>query len=175
MDKSVAEALFVGIVTDTGCFRFSSTTAETHAIAAELMRRGIDAEALVCNSYSKTTRSIFSLKQRVLGGCKFYDDGKIAVIAFRKKDFEETGTTAADTDGVIDPVIAIAGVEVAFSIAEVADKSFKISIRTSGGVDASDIAAVFGGGGHSRAAGCRLNGYYEDIVDKLMKAARDRL
>ena len=103
------------------------------------------------------------------------DDGRIAVIAFRKKDFEETGTTTADTDGVIDPVIAIAGVEVAFSIAEVADKSFKISIRTSGGADASDIAAVFGGGGHSRAAGCRLNGYYEDIVDKLMKAARDRL
>lgn len=175
VDKSVAEALFVGIVTDTGCFRFSSTTAETHAIAADLMRRGIDAEALVCNSYSKTTRSIFALKQRVLGGCKFYDDGKIAVIAFRKKDFEETGTTTADTDGVIDPVIAIAGVEVAFSIAEVADKSFKISIRTGGGADASDIAAVFGGGGHSRAAGCRLNGYYEDIVDKLMKAARDRL
>ena len=73
------------------------------------MCRGIDAEALVCNSYSKTTRSIFALKQRVLGGCKFYDDGKIAVIAFRKKDFEETGTTTADTDGVIDPVIAIAG------------------------------------------------------------------
>ena len=66
VDKSVAEALFVGVVTDTGCFRFSSTTAETHAIAADLMRRGIDAEALVCNAYSKTTRSIFALKQRVL-------------------------------------------------------------------------------------------------------------
>ena len=120
------------------------------------------------------------LARRGTGGfgtvCTCWDQRLQRRVAIKRMPLlAETGTTAADTDGVIDPVIAIAGVEVAFSIAEVADKSFKISIRTGGGADASDIAAVFGGGGHSRAAGCRLNGYYEDIVDKLMKAARDRL
>lgn len=65
--------------------------------------------------------------------------------------------------------------EVAFAVSEVKDKNFKVSIRTKDYADASDIASAFGGGGHLRAAGCRLNGYYEDVVDKLLKAARDRM
>ena len=67
------------------------------------------------------------------------------------------------------------GVEVAFAVSEASEKSFKVSIRTKERADASDIASAFGGGGHSRAAGCRVNGFYEDVIDKLLKAARDRM
>ena len=65
--------------------------------------------------------------------------------------------------------------EVAVAVSEFKDKNFKVSVRTKNYVDASDVAGEFGGGGHEKAAGCRLNGYYEDVVDKLVKAARDRL
>ena len=79
------------------------------------------------------------------------------------------------TLGTIVGVIDIDTVKVAYAIAEAANRSYKIMIRSKDGIDASDIAREFGGGGHNRAAGCRLNGYYEDIVDKLLKVARDRL
>lgn len=172
---SVAEALFVGVVADTGCFQFSSTTAESHRIAAFLMEYDIDAPQLVYKTFRRMPERVFNLKKRVLSACRFFDEGKISLITFRQTDFDETGTTSADTDGIIDAALEVAGVEVAFSVSEVADKNFKISVRTKDYVDASDLAATFGGGGHARAAGCRLNGFYEDIVDKLLKAARDRL
>lgn len=172
---TVAETLFVGIVADTGCFQFSSTTARTHETAAKLMERGIDSAQLVYDTYRRLPLNVFNLKKRVLSACRFFDEGRISLITFRKTDFEETATVPADTDGIIDSALEVADVEVAFSVSEVGDKNFKISVRTKDYVDASDLAATFGGGGHARAAGCRLNGYYEDIVDKLLKAARDRL
>lgn len=172
---SVAEALFVGLVADTGCFQFSSTTAESHRIASMLMRYKIDAAQLVYLTYRRIPEKVFNLKKRVLSACRFFDDGKISLITFRRSDFDETGTTSAETDGIIDAALEVASIEVAFSVSEVSDKNFKISVRTKDYVDASDLASTFGGGGHSRAAGCRLNGFYEDIVDKLLKAARDRL
>ena len=100
---------------------------------------------------------------------------KTAIITFFADDFAATGTKSADTEGIIASVIDIDGVEVAFAVSEVGDKNFKVSVRTKSYVDASDLASVFGGGGHERAAGCRLNGFYEDVVDKLVKAANDRL
>ena len=107
--------------------------------------------------------------------CRFFEDGKIAIITFLTSDFESTGTETSDTEGIISSAIDVDGVEVAFAVSEVKDKNFKVSVRTKNYVDASDVAGEFGGGGHEKAAGCRLNGYYEDVVDKLVKAARDRL
>ena len=92
-----------------------------------------------------------------------------------EKDFKDTSTTLTDTLGTIVKVIDIDTVKVAFAISEAAPRSYKIMIRTKENIDASDIAREFGGGGNVRASGCRLNGYYEDIVDKLLKVARDRL
>ena len=117
----------------------------------------------------------FMLENAVLTKCKFFEDDKIAIISFTENDFKQTNTSMNDTLGTIVKVIDIDTVKVAFAISEASPKSYKIMIRTKDGIDASDIAREFGGGGHIRAAGCRLNGYYEDIVDKLLKVARDRL
>ncbi len=173
--KPVAEAIFCGIVSDSGCFQFSSTTADTHAVVAKLIEYGIDSSGLVYKVWREVSPAVFNLKNRILSACKFYEKGKIAIITFRSSDFEATGTTHSDTDGIIAYPLDVTGVEVAFSISEVAKHSFKISIRTKDYVDASDIALVFGGGGHTHAAGCRINGFYEDIVEKLLKAAKDKL
>lgn len=173
--KDIAELLFAGIITDSGCFQFPSATATTHAIASELMSYGIDAGKIIYNVFKKTSKNKFLLENIVLSKCKFFDENKIAVITFTENDFKQTETTMTDTLGTIVKVIDIDSVKIAYAISEAAPKSYKIMIRTKEPVDASDIAREFGGGGHVRASGCRLNGYYEDILEKLLKVARDRL
>ena len=175
VDKTVAELVFAGIVADSGCFQYPSTTERTHDIARKLMAFGIDSADIIYRVVRRVTPSVFALKNRVLSKCRFFDDGSIAVITFTAKDFEETGTSLDNTEGIITSAIDVDGVEVAFAVSEASEKSFKVSIRTKERADASDIASAFGGGGHSRAAGCRVNGFYEDVIDKLLKAARDRM
>jgi phosphoesterase RecJ-like protein len=175
MSKEVAELLFAGIVTDSGCFQFSSVSKETHQVAGELMSYGFDAEAIIYNVFKKTSINKFMLENRVLSKCKFYENNQIAIITFTQDDFKSTSTSMNDTLGTIVSVIDIDSVKIAYAVAEAANRSYKIMIRSKNGVDSSDIAREFGGGGHQRAAGCRLNGYYEDIIDKLLKVARDRL
>lgn len=175
VDDVCAELLFSGIVADSGCFQYPSTTAHTHTVAARLLQHDFDAADIVYRVHRKLSPAVFALKQRVLGRCRYFSEGKTAIITFFADDFAATGTKSADTEGIIASVIDIDGVEVAFAVSEVGDKNFKVSVRTKSYVDASDLASVFGGGGHERAAGCRLNGFYEDVVDKLVKAANDRL
>lgn len=173
--NETAELLFGAIITDTGCFSYSSTTEETHAIACELLKYDFNSSDVIYNLHKRTPENVFRLKNRVLSKCKFFSGGKIGMIIFHEEDFLQTGTKSSDTEGIITSVIDVDTVEIAFAISEVNDKNFKVSIRTKEKVDASDCASVFGGGGHKNAAGCRLNGFLEDVVDKLLKAANDRL
>ena len=175
MDDEVAKCLFVGLVTDTGCFRFSSVTARTVEVVCELYKFSFDAAGIIFKMLSETSRSVFMLKSRVLAKTKFFFDDRVAVITFRKDDFSETGTSPENTEGVVQELIAIKGVDVAVSICEAGEKSFKISVRSSEKVDAADMLSFFGGGGHKRAAGARLSGYYEDVLDKILKACGDVL
>lgn len=175
LSDAIAELLFTGIVTDSGCFQFSSTTKRTHEIACELLSYDFDSSAVIYRCFKRVTPNVFALKNRVYNKCKFYEDGKVGIITFRQSDFDETGTTQFDTEGIITSIIDISTVEIAFAISEVGEKSYKVSVRTKESVDASDLASEFGGGGHIRAAGLRLSGYYEDVVDKLLKVSRDRL
>lgn len=175
IDGDVAGLLFAGIVTDSGCFAYSSVTEETHVIASELLSYGIGGSDIIYDVFRSTDLNKFRLKCRVLDKAKFFEDGKIAIISFTKNDFEATGTDTADTEGIISELIAIRDVQVAYALAEVGERSFKLSIRTKSAIDASEIAMTMGGGGHSAAAGCRINGYFEDVVEKIVKLAKDRL
>lgn len=175
IDGDIAGLLFAGIVTDSGCFAYSSVTEETHVIASELLSYGIGGSDIIYDVFRSTDLNKFRLKCRVLDKAKFFEDGKIAIISFTKNDFEATDTDTADTEGIISELIAIRDVQVAYALAEVGERSFKLSIRTKSAVDASEIAMTMGGGGHSAAAGCRINGYFEDVVEKIVKLAKDRL
>lgn len=173
MDYDIASLIFAGIVGDTGGFAFSNTTGETFLIASSLMEYKIPAHDIFFRLLRAQSMSRFKLKARVLQKAKFYDDGKIGIVTFTKEDFDETGTSQEYTEGVINEIVNIDDVVAAFAITEVNGRSFKVSIRTKAPVDASELSSVFGGGGHERASGCRLSGFYEDVVDKLLKAARD--
>lgn len=176
LDDITAKLLYCALVTDSGGFSFSSVTKKTLDTAAELIVYDFKANEIFDNFIKKIDYKVFNLKNRVLSGTKLYDDGKIAGIFFRKTDFEATGTSEADTDGIINNILNINGVKIAFSVTETkGDMQYKVSFRTVDGVNAAEIAAIFGGGGHKNAAGCRTSGFFEDVKDKVLKACRDCL
>ncbi len=175
VDREIAELLFTGLVTDSGCFQFSNAMQSTHQTAIELMNYGILSHSIIYNYFRKKEKAVFDLQNRVLSKARFFEDEKIAIIAFTKNDFAETGTSSSNTEGIVSNLIDIDSVLVAFTLSEEGPLNWKLSVRTKAPVDASDIANTFGGGGHVRAAGARVNGYFEDIIEKLVKLARDRI
>ncbi len=175
LSKETAELLFGAIVTDSGCFAFSSVSAKTHNIAAELMSYGIDASDIIYKVFRSTDKRQFALKIRALAKAKFFEDDKIAVMVFDKSDFEATGTEIDRTEGIINELINIDTVKVAFALSEVGPHHYKLSVRSKSPFNAAEIASYYGGGGHVNAAGCRVNGYVEDIIENIVRLAKDRL
>lgn len=175
LDENIAALLFGAIVTDSGCFAFSSASKNTHLIAAELMTYGIDAAGIIYNVYRSTDICRFKLKNRALSKAKFFEDNRVALVIFEAEDFAATGTSIDCTEGIINELIDIDSVQVAYALSEVNPKNFKLSIRTKSPINAAEIANFYGGGGHMNAAGCRVNGFKEDITENIVKLARDRL
>lgn len=175
IDDEIAKLLYTGLVTDSGGFTYSSVSSDTFAVASQLIEYDIDASRICEHFLSTIQKNVFLLKNRVLSKAKFYDDDTIGIISFLREDFEETDTDDSKTDGIVNEIRNVDGVKVAVSISEIADKRYKVSFRSSDMVDCSRIAMVFGGGGHKNAAGCRVSGFYEDVVDKLLKAVRDEI
>ncbi len=175
IDNKIAKNLFGALISDNGCFTYSSTTANSHNVAEKLYKFDFDKSETIYNIFRKKSLQSFLLKQKVLSKTKFYLDNKLAIISFFETDFQSTNTTSSDTDGIVSELMNIDVVEVGIAISQVSEYSYKISFRTKDSVNASDCASCFGGGGHKNAAGCRTNGHYEDILDKLMKIVGDRL
>ncbi|MDR3263452.1 MAG: bifunctional oligoribonuclease/PAP phosphatase NrnA [Clostridiales bacterium] len=174
-DRDIATLLYAGMLTDSGCFTYPATTAQTLKIAAELHACGIDAADIAYNIFKKKTKNAFELEHRVLSRTKFFAENRIGIAVFFLKDFEETGTGQEDTEGLVNSIQSIDSVTAAVAVTEIDALHYRVSIRTKEPADASDIAAVFGGGGHRLAAGCRVGGCLEDVLEKIVKAAKDRL
>lgn len=175
IDDLIAEYLYAGMITDTGSFRFNNVTENTFRVAADIKKFKFDAAALTTALVYAKTPEVFRLMARVLSKAAFYMDGTVGVLTFKKEDFTATGTTSVDTEGIINELTVIDGVRVSIAITEEFERSFKVSVRSTPPIDSSKITATFGGGGHASAAGCRLNGYYEDVLEKLLKAVGDNL
>ena len=175
INTEIAGLLYCGLVTDSGGFTFSSVTSDTMRVAGELLKYDIRASD-ICNHFLKKTKlNTYKLKTRVLDKAKFYDENSIGIISFRLDDFAATDTDTSCTEGIINNILNIDTVNVAVSISEVKDKDFKVSFRSGDDIDSSKIVYIFGGGGHKNAAGCRLSGFYEDVVDRILKAIRDEI
>lgn len=165
---SIANSLLLGIVTDTGCFAHKNVTPETLATASALVGHGADLNEINYRMFKAQSVERARLFAKVTSGLKLYHNGQLAVICIREADFVATGATADETEGFIDFPLSINGVEVAVSIMETGDKRFKISYRSKGKVNVNEVAATFGGGGHILASGSMLNGFFEDVVDKIV-------
>ncbi|HHV12909.1 MAG TPA: bifunctional oligoribonuclease/PAP phosphatase NrnA [Clostridiales bacterium] len=165
--KEIAEALYVGIIHDTGVFKHSNTSERTMVTAGRLISKGIDFSSLIDESfYAKTY-----LQNQVLGRCLMESilvlEGKVVFAAVSKKMLDFYGATHADLDGIIDQLRVTKGTEVAIFIYETDFHEYKVSMRANGEVNVSKIACYFGGGGHIRAAGCTMRGSAHDVVNNL--------
>ena len=170
--EACALCLYTGLMFDTGCFRHSNTTAETHRIAAELIEiAGITPDEVYRNVYEQVPVAKIHLLSEVLRTLQTTDDGKIASVYATQAMFRKTRTTADAVEGVVNQIQAIAGVEVALCASEMTDRSTKVSLRSQGDVDVSQLAAEFQGGGHARAAGCRIAMPYPLAIAALVQAS----
>ncbi|MGN0704765.1 MAG: bifunctional oligoribonuclease/PAP phosphatase NrnA [Lentihominibacter sp.] len=155
IDKCIAESLYTGISTDTGNFQYSNTTPETHIIAAELMKTGMDHIGISVALYQNVSLSKVRLEAKILDRMEIFADGRAAVSYVDSRMLEEVSAKPDDAESAIDTLRNIEGVEIAAFLKE-RGSCVKVSMRakTSGRVD--EIALKFGGGGHAKAAGCTL-------------------
>ena len=171
--KACALCLYTGLMFDTGCFRHSNTTAETHRIASELIGIGeFTPDAVYRNVYEQVPVAKMHLLSKVLSTLQITDDGKIASVYATQAMFRKTGTTADAVEGVVNQIQAIAGVEIALCASEMMDRSTKVSLRSQEYVDVSQLAAEFQGGGHARASGCRIAMPYPLAIAALVQASQ---
>ncbi|MBP5466792.1 MAG: bifunctional oligoribonuclease/PAP phosphatase NrnA [Clostridia bacterium] len=174
IDKTVAECLLTGIVTDTGNFKHKNVTPETLFIAGKLLEKGADLNKIVYNTMVKQSKERAKLFIKVMNGIRYLLDDKLGVVTVRLKDIEEAGARQEDTEGFIDFLMGIDNVKVGVCIMETEKDKYKISFRSKG-TDVNAVAGVFGGGGHKLASGCRLFGNIEEIIDKIRYAVKQHL
>lgn len=175
IDKKMATGMYTAISTDTGSFKYSNTTEETFDIASELVKTGVDVWKVALNCFETFSLQRMKLMQKVISKMEIHPTGKLAHIAFLKKDFQTTGASEEDTEGFINYPRSIEGVEVAVAFKELAKDSYKISMRSKNYVDVAAIAKKFDGGGHIRASGCKLSGSLKAVQKRLFSEIEDKL
>lgn len=154
--KDIADRLYTGISTDTGCFRYANVTPKTHLLAAQLMCYGADAAKINTLMFETKTRTYAALERLALDGMEFYYDGKCAIVTITRDMFAKSGSDENECDGIAALSRQIEGVLVGITLRERHDGTYKASVRSHDPVDASAICARLGGGGHRNAAGCSL-------------------
>jgi len=167
----IAEALFIAIASDTGWFQFSNTRPYTMRLAATLMEAGVDTDRLYQLLYQNERKERVTLQTRALASLELLKDGRLAVMRISKKDFEETGANVPDTENLINLPLQIATVEVSLLLTEPRDFGpVRVSLRSKGQIDVAKFAEQFGGGGHARASGLKLEGDFQSAHDKVVNA-----
>lgn len=167
VDEKVAEALYIGIVTDSGGFRYSSTSKRTMEIAGALMEKGIPFSEDMDRCFYQRTYTQTQLLGRTLLASMRVMDGQCIVAAITRRMMEFYGAKTEDIDGIIDHLRITKGVEVAILLHELSHQEYKVSMRSNRVVDVSRVASYFGGGGHVRAAGCTMRGSIYDVCNNL--------
>lgn len=165
----LATAVYTGLLTDTGGFRYSNTTPKVMRIAAELLALGVSGHRLAERVLETITFSHISILKLALGTLSFAYDRKICWMTVSAEQLRESGATSEDMDGLILYPRNIEGVEVGLLFKQADEHTVKVSFRSNGGVDVAAVAKSFGGGGHVRASGCTLTGGLNDVVRRVIK------
>lgn len=176
IDKDIAACIYMGILTDTGSFNYQRTTGRTMRIAAEMLDLGIDF-ALICKKMNDTiNENKLNLIMLGINNIEKYLGGKIRYTQVEKSDLDRLGVGLEDADGVTNYLRMIDGTKVAIYVRGLGDGAYKVSMRSDGEVDISEICVSYGGNGHVRAAGFVIkNGELEKIKAEILKIVGDVL
>ncbi len=172
LDRDVAMCLFTAIFTDTGSYRYSNTSPSSMRISAELLEAGADPWVVTENVYESFSYPRIKLLGHILSKMERSSDGQIGWVVITEELYKQTGTSAADTENFINFVRAVKGVEVAVLFRQTGPNQYKVSFRSKGRVDVSRAAQSLGGGGHKNAAGCVLDGAFEEIRNRVIAEVR---
>lgn len=168
LTKTIADSIYVGISTDTGCFRYANTTARTLRMAADTADAGVDIAAVNKIQFETKSAAYAMLEKKAIATMQTYLDGKCAMIVVTHDMFKESGVQDSETQPLASFPKQIEGVLVGITMKEKQAGTFRISIRTNAPANASDIAHCLGGGGHKLAAGCSFKGSKEDAVKTVL-------
>ena len=172
VNAETALPLYVAVSTDTGCFQYGNTTAHTHRVAAALMDSGLDVFPLNKRHFRTKTWARLQVERLIVERMHRYEDGKIAVAPVSLSLLDEAGATEEDMEDIAAFLGQIEGVETSITIRELADGGCKLSVRTSGGLNATKVCAILGGGGHAAAAGCTVDVGLKEAEEQILAAIR---
>jgi phosphoesterase RecJ-like protein len=176
LDLALATVLFVAVASDTGWFQFSNTRPVTLRLAARLMEAGVDTDRMYRALYQNERPERVALQTRAMQSLELLADGRLAVMKVTKPDFLETHAHVADTENLINIPLQIHSVQVSLLITESLDMGpTRASLRSKGQVDVARFAEQFGGGGHARAAGLKMEGSLQEAHDRLVRAMVEAL
>src|SRR5438046_8845833 len=175
LSPDAARALYVGILTDTGGFRFANTTPRVLRVAGALLERGVDPESIYESVYASAPEGRVRLTAEVLRTLVVEPEHGLAWVTVPPDALQRHRATADDLDGVVEYPRSIAGVRLALLLRQLANGKVKVSFRSLGDVDVAELAHRFGGGGHRKAAGASLEGSLAEAQAEVLAAAREYL
>ncbi len=177
--RPIAEALYVGLVTDTGKFMYENTGPRAHLMAGELIEAGVDVHAIYRRLFEGVPQGKLELLARGLTNVERFDDGLLTVTHLSRDDYEATGADESYSEGVVDHLRALEGTAVAGLVRDLlgnGESRRKVSLRaTDDRIDVSAIARAQGGGGHRRAAGFSTTLEYPELVEVLRASLAEQL
>jgi len=173
-DQRIAGAIFTGISTDTGCFRYASVTAQTHRIAAEMIEAGARHGEINRIMFDTRSRSLIELDKIILNTLEYHFGGLCALVMITREATRSLGIAEHELDGVSALPRRIQGVEVGLALREI-EGGWRVSVRTRESVDSCALCAGFGGGGHKSAGGCTIQGDEQAVRELLLPAVEQAL
>ncbi|MBQ3090303.1 MAG: DHH family phosphoesterase [Oscillospiraceae bacterium] len=171
MNKEIARALYLAVSTDCGCFVYDNTTPETHRIAGALMTYGDFYRQINKRCFQTRSRKRMELESRLLQSAEYFEDGRVVIGAVTRSDMAQVAASEADAEELSSLLRQIEGVQAAATLRELADGSWKLSLRTDPDyLNATETCALMGGGGHKAASGARQSGLSQQEMRELVLA-----
>jgi len=168
--EEIADCLYTGISTDTGCFRYTNTTSDTMRITASLMDLGCNSAYINKVMFETKSKEKIQLEHAVCDTIEYCADGKCAIIYTTLDMLKKLDVGDDEMEGLASIPRQIEGVLIGITMREKDGGFFKISVRTNDNINASDFCSIFGGGGHPAAGGCTIEGSLEEVKAKIKKA-----
>lgn len=170
IDTEIATALYTGIIHDSGIFQYSNTSKRTMEIGGRLIDKGVKHDIIIDESFYKKSYTQNLLMARCVLDSKLYLDDTCIVSVATKQIMDEYGADSSDLEGIVNQLRITRGTDCAVFIYEVNDNEYKVSLRANNDMDVSQVALMYGGGGHIKAAGCTMTGTSKEIISKLINS-----
>ena len=171
----IALPLYVAVSTDTGCFAYNNTSAQTHAVAAALIRTGIDFKTVNKVFFRTKTRKRMQLEGAMLDAMEFFDRDRVVILSVPISLMERVQASETDAEDLSALGGQIEGVDCAVTMRELRPDVWKMSVRTSARINATNVCSVLGGGGHAAAAGCTVSAAWPEAKRRILDAIRQNV